>query len=502
MIDQHSSLTEKFLKKGFWLYLFSFIIAPIGYIIKIIISWELSVEEVGIIYGIISLITVISAYNDLWMSESMKYYLPIFISEKRYDKVKSLLFFSLFIQISTSIVILCIIYFWSSFIAEYYFKTTAAKEVLQIFSFFFLWLNIFQTLNHFFLAIQDTFTHKLTEFFRMCFIMFVVLYIFFWGTWTILQYSLSWLIWLYIWLILSIIIFIRRYYAAYLRGVSCYKKKGFIKNIANYAGYVMLSASAGAILSQIDMQMIIYFLWTKEAWYYTNYLSIISIAFLIIWPMFSFIFPVVSEMYNKNELSKIVAIKDIMTKNFINIGIMFNFFFFIFAQVIAYTLFWEKFIQSWDILRFSILLLSFNFLLQINFNILAGIGKVKQKAKIIFTAIIFNFLANIIFIHFLWVSWAALATGLGWILIFLLSEYYLWKSYRIKIQAIEFLKNVIIMWITGMFFFYIILPYFDNITRLESFFWLAINFSLWTIIFLIINISTFKWFILAIKKLR
>jgi hypothetical protein len=65
MIDQHNSLAEKFLKKGFWLYLFSFIIAPIGYIIKIIISGELTVSEVGILYGIISLITMISAYNDL-----------------------------------------------------------------------------------------------------------------------------------------------------------------------------------------------------------------------------------------------------------------------------------------------------------------------------------------------------------------------------------------------------------------------------------------------------
>jgi hypothetical protein len=50
MIDQHSSLAEKFLKKGFWLYLFSFIIAPIGYVIKIVISGELTVSEVGILY--------------------------------------------------------------------------------------------------------------------------------------------------------------------------------------------------------------------------------------------------------------------------------------------------------------------------------------------------------------------------------------------------------------------------------------------------------------------
>jgi hypothetical protein len=50
MIDKHNSLAEKFLKKGFWLYLFSFIVAPIGYIIKIILSIDLTVSEIGILY--------------------------------------------------------------------------------------------------------------------------------------------------------------------------------------------------------------------------------------------------------------------------------------------------------------------------------------------------------------------------------------------------------------------------------------------------------------------
>jgi hypothetical protein len=50
MIEQHGSLAEKFLKKGFWLYLFSYIIAPIGYVIKIILSGTVSVSDIGILY--------------------------------------------------------------------------------------------------------------------------------------------------------------------------------------------------------------------------------------------------------------------------------------------------------------------------------------------------------------------------------------------------------------------------------------------------------------------
>ena len=143
MIDQHNSLSEKFLKKGFWLYLFSFIIAPIWYIIKIIISWELTVSEVWILYGVISLITMLAAYNDLWLTDSINYFIPKFITKKRYDKVKSILVYTLISQMTTWILIALFFFFWADFIANNYFKTNEAAGVLKIFAFFFLWNKYF-----------------------------------------------------------------------------------------------------------------------------------------------------------------------------------------------------------------------------------------------------------------------------------------------------------------------------------------------------------------------
>lgn len=502
MIDQHNSLAEKFLKKWFWLYLFSFIIAPIWYIIKIIISGELTVSEVWILYGIISLVTMISAYNDLGMSESMQYFLPKFISEKRYDKVKTLLLFAFFIQIITSLIIVVIFYFGSTFIAENYFKTLAAKETLQVFAFFFLGLNFFQTLSQFFLAVQDTFAHKWTEFLRMWFIMLSVLFIFLWNWWSLLEYSYSWLVWLYIWIVFALIIFIKKYYWKYLKNTKLLKEKWFIRPIIKYAGLVVVWTSAATLLWQIDMQMIIYLLGTTQAGYYTNYLSIITIPFMLIGPVFAFIFPVISEMHGKWDISKIQLLKNIFTKNFIAIWIMFNIFFFVFAQILAYTLFWEKFIESWNILQYSILLLIFNFLLQINFNILAGIWKVKERVKVIFTAVVFNFIMNIILINYLWVYWAALATWLGWLLIFLHSEYFLWKTYRIQLQFKSIFKNILLMWISGVWFHYFVTPYFENFSRLESLVFLALSFGIWSIIFISGNLKTFKSFIFELKWIK
>lgn len=502
MIDQHKTLAEKFLKKWFWLYLFSFILAPIWYIIKIIISGELTVSEVGILYGIISLITMISAYNDLWMTESLKYFIPQFVAEKRYDKVKTLLFFALFIQIISSLIIAAIFYFWSSFIAENYFKTLAAKETLQIFAFFFIGLNIFQTLSQFFLAIQDTYHHQLSEFIRLFFVMISVFYILFWNSWSLLNYSFSWLIGLYIWIISSIFIFLRKYYFKYLNNTKILIEKKFLKKVTKYALLVAISTWAWTILSQIDMQMIIIFLNTTDAWYYTNYLSIITIPFIILWPVFGFLFPVVSELYWKKEYKKIQLLKNIFSNNFIIFGIMFNLFFFIFSNVIAYILFWEKFIESGNILQYSILLVLFNFLLQINFSILSWIWKVKERMKIIFIAIIFNTIVNFIGIQILWVYWVALSTWLWWILIYLLSENVLRKKFKTHINYYNIIKNIIFMWWIWIIFHYYVSPIFINNTRFESLLLLWITFIVWSIIFIIFNINVIKNFIDKIKKIK
>ncbi len=502
MIDQHKTLSEKFLKKGFWLYLFSFIIAPIWYIIKIIISSEISVSEMWILYWVVSLIILVSAYNDFWMSESVKYFLPKFVTEKRYDKVKTILTFAFLAQMITGISIALFFFFWADFLAEAYFKSLEARKVLKIFAFYFLWINIFQVLSIFFMAVQNTFANKISEFIRMIFILICVLWVYFLDLWNLENYSYTWIIWLYIWIIFTVGLFYFKYYKKYLKNEKILRNKTLFKEIFSYALFVFIWVQAGTILSQIDMQMIILLLWTKDAWYYTNYLSIITIPFMLIWPIFAFLLPVFSELYSKWEIEKIKITKQIFIKVFLAVWLMFNIFFFIFSEKIAFILFWEKYLTSGVILQYSILFLVFNFLLQINFHIMAGIWKVKERVKILSIAIIFNTILNFIFIEWIWVVWAALATAFGWILIFVLSEIKLWKKYRVIFDFKSFIKNIIWLWAWAIWFYYFWIPFFENLGRIESFGLLFLFSVIWFWYFIGINYSMFKSFILEIKKLK
>jgi len=502
MIDQHTSLSEKFIKKGFWLYLFSFIIGPMAYIIKIIISWELTVSEVWILYGIISLITMISAYNDLWMKESINHFVPDFVTNKRYDKVKSILTYALIAQVITWITIALFFFFWADFLATNYFKSDDAIWVLKIFSIYFLWINIFQIVSIFFMSVQSTFHNKLIDFFRMSFVLISILFIFFADLGSLINYSYSWIVWLYMWIIFSLFIFYKKYYSKYLKQEKIIWDKKLFKQIFKYASMVFIWAQAATILSQIDMQLIIYMLGTVDAGYYTNYLSIIWIPFIIIAPIFWLLFPVFSEMHSKWEHEKIRQVKKIFAKNFLAIWIAVNILFFIFAEKIAFILFWEKFIISWFILQYSILFLIFNFLFQINFFILAWIGKVKERVKIILIAIIFNLILNIILINLIWVYWAALATAFWWILIWVLSEIYLWKKYFVWFDYKFIAKNIISMTLLWLIAYNFILTLLEWIWRLNSLFIMIAISILWFACFISINLKEVKLFVLEIKKIR
>ena len=101
-------------------------------------------------YGIIWLLSFIWAINDFWLTESLNHFIHKYVSEKRYDKVKSILIYSLIIQIISWLIITLFFYFWAEYISVNYFKTTEAITSLKILGFFFFGINIFQIISTFF----------------------------------------------------------------------------------------------------------------------------------------------------------------------------------------------------------------------------------------------------------------------------------------------------------------------------------------------------------------
>jgi len=500
---KEENLSEKFIKKWSWLFLFSFFIAPSGYIIKALISNDLSVEEVWIIYSIVWLISFLAIYNDLGFSESLRYFLPKFWINKEYNKFKSSIVLALLVKIITAILIAILLWLGADFIAEYYIHYQSASTILKVFSLFFIVFSLFRVISDIFFSFQDTFAYKFVEFIRMRSIVIFVSILFFSDLWSMLNYAIARFVWTIIWTITAIILLIKKY-KNILKKWKILLNKDLSKKMASYAIWSVLAIQWWLILWSIDLQMIVYFLWPKAAWFYTNYQSLLNVYMILLWPIFAFIFPVTSELIARKEKWKLEKMINMFYKYFTVIGIIFWLFFSTFWTYISYILFWEKFIFSGELLKLWALFVFLNILISINFNVLSGLGKVKNRMKIIWTAAIFNIITNAILIPKIWEFWAIITTICGWIIMFIYSLILIKKEWiKISIDKKFILKNTFTAVSIVSILYYINYKFhlLGN-HRIESLKYLSLFLVIYGISLLFINLKEIKLFINEIKKIK
>ena len=184
---------SRLLRKNIWIYFFSFIIAPTGYIVKIVISNSVSIEELGLLYAVMSFMTILGSYNDFWMTESLNYFLPGYVHEKNAKKITNTVSIALVTQMVSTSILALTMFFWASWLNTHYFHSGwQATVLLHILVIQFFADNIFRTISTFFQAIQDTRSQKSMDFFRMFLLMCIVCVLWFFDLHTVENYAWAW----------------------------------------------------------------------------------------------------------------------------------------------------------------------------------------------------------------------------------------------------------------------------------------------------------------------
>lgn len=447
-------LWEKLVKKWFWLYFFAYLAAPCGYFIKLIISNTLSVGDVWVLYSIIGFITILSAYNGMGLTESLNYFLPRFYLKKQWDYIKTSIRMSLWAQIITSIAIILFLFYGADRFAVHYFHSPDAVQILKYFCFYFLWVNIFQVIIGICNAFQDTFNAKFLEFIQFASILtFTILFFVFWIG-DIHTYSITWILGLFIWLILGIIIFIKKYRKIVFQW-NITRKSSFLKKYRNYSLWTFLSLNVVLILNQIDQQMVIVLLGPDAAWYYTNFVSLRQILILIITPIMVLIFPMLTEMIEKKQNIAIQSLQQFLYTylSFFTIGL--SIFLIVLWPEIATIFFGEKFLYSGQLMMFGWRFLIFNILFYLNFQTLWAMGKVKEKAKIIWIAVLVNFVLNLILLKLIGLRWIIMSTAIAMSIIYFWSYNIIKKTYPITVDRRFLGKNIALFLVLAGGIYYI-----------------------------------------------
>lgn len=448
---EDENLGQKLIKKGFWLYLFSYLVAPAGYLVRLLISNspEVSVEEVWILYSIISLVSFLNVYNDLGLTESLQYFLPKFWIRREYNHIKTSIWLSLGAQMLTSLIIIWGLLIGNERLVNNYFHSQQSETILQYFCIYFLGINLFQTLQSIFIAFQKTFDYQVIDFVKMRSIVWFTTFCFFSGRQSIERYSLNWLIGLGIWLLFGGIIYFRKYHTSLMQG-NFERDKPMLKDYSRYALWAFIWANVGNLFGQIIQQMVIYFLGAEAAGYYANFLSLFLIGNLLFAPIMTLLFPLVSELIEKKDHQKVWILCSFFY-SYLSVWILiFSAFMMLFSREITMLLFGEKFLASGELLWWFSLFQLFWIFAGFNFSLLAGLGKNFVKVISRWISVIVVVLLGLYWLKEHWLWFAGLIYILGNLILWLTSLYFVLQEIRLHIDlkfiTINVLALTLLIW--------------------------------------------------------
>ena len=491
------SLEKKLIKKWFWLYFFWYLSAPLRYIIRVIISNSpnVSVADFWILYGIISLITLLYTYNDLWLTESLQYFLPRFYLRKEFDNIKTSIYFSLFIQIITGIIISLWLWFGSDWLALHYFNSEIASRILKYFCFYFIGTNLLQVIQTIFVAFQKTFEYQFIEFIKVLSITLFTIGFFFIDKWNIEFYSIARLWWIVVAIILAF--FLYKKYRYLIIKWKFKRDNKVLKEYVKYAMWALVGNGIWNLFAQIILQMVLYFLWAENAGYYSNFLSLYTIWITILRPIRSLLYPLTSE-YNENDNKQwIEKLISVFYNYFSVIVLSLSILLVILGPELWISLFWEKYLLSWNLLSYAWIFLVFNILASFNFQILAWLWKIKKRVYILWITCLITAIIAVIWIKIRNIYWASIAFGLGNLVYWILSFYLLKKnSYRFKVDWNFIIKNIILFLILWTIIHYTKNYIIQNEWERRKI--IILLFAIWSIYYLIVWIFNMN----EIKKLK
>lgn len=437
-IQQDIPLKEKLLKKGFWLYFLSFIMAPTGYLIKMMISRTLSVEDIGLFYSVVWFISILTTYNDLWLTDSLQYYLPQYFIDKDYVKAKSLLVFTRLSQFITWILIGWFLVFWAPWLATNYFSSPNAVILLRIFALYFLILNLFQVIQSIFTATQSVKIASWIDAIRLRTVVWFVASYWFLDSLTLYHFAWSRVGWLVVWTIAGIIF--SYYQLARLWSHKINLTKIDIKERWWYGFWILIWSNAATIFGQIDQQFALLYFGKQAAWYWSNYMSMSAILSIVTVPLIGYFLPLFTELTKKSAYSELKKVFIFSYCRFGLIGVAVWIFAYFLGPRVAVLLFGPQFAVSWDLYRFSAPFMRAWLFMSINFQYLAWIWMVKIRVKLVIIAIIITIIINFISAPILWLRGLILWNAVSFIflrlwtcrIIFQRSEYRISLSWLYK----------------------------------------------------------------------
>lgn len=468
---EHNISHKGIMKNTMRVYIAAFATAPLQYILRIIVAGNLPLEQVGMYYSLLGIVWIVAVYNDLWFKEAIGYFYPKYLAEKEYNKSKTLLFFTLWFQLITSLILAALLYYFSWLIAFYYLDDISATFVVKIFWLYLLCYIIYNFIDWLFLVFQDGFWNKLISLLNYILLIGIAalvpygLFEFMGVKSNLTGFVLAQILPSAIGIVIATVVIWRKYRGVAFRG-GFERDWAEYKKVQLYSLWVLFTNNLVFLIGQIDLQFTTFLFWTKEAGLYSYGMMLTNLLVTLLSPIGAMLYPLISHLKSRQQDKTL----EFLLKGALNylgtIAAVGSLFLFTYSGHIASFLFGQEYWEAGEIVRWNLPFVFFGLISGLLFMVYAGMGLVKKRIKVLLWAFIINIVCNFALSTLLGVHGVALTVGLTWMMMFLFSYWDLQKHGAPVAMDRKFIGYNLIVAFVALFWLYELFP-LDLSTRLQ-----------------------------------
>jgi len=412
---------------------FSVLAAFFGYLFRLVLARNLTVEEYGLFYAVFALISLLWIFKDLGLGQALAKYIPEFKLKERYDLIKKALISTLILQVAFAGILAVLLVIFSGFLAKNYFHHPEAAMVVELFAIYLLVKPFVMICNSAFQGFQNMKYYASIDLARSILALLIVL-IGFAFIKNIIVPSLAYAIVPVILALIFIPLLIKKAFPQFFEAKFSFDKV-LIKKLIKFGIPVMIGAAGWFIISYTDTLMLTFFTNMEQVGLYnaalptSNVLQYFSIALAAV------MLPMASEMWaRKHKKQLVVGVRLLYKYSFLAI-VPVSLMMFSFPQVVLNILFGSKYVGAASTLQILVLGTIFYVIAGTNFSVLSGIGKPKVNSKIILIAAGINIILNLALIPFLGIIGSAIASATSFLIMLILSVIYLERNVSVSIPV-------------------------------------------------------------------
>lgn len=447
-------IQAKVIKGSFTVLILTLLGSSFAYIVRILLSRTLSIEDYGLFYAVFGLFTVVITYIDLGFGYSIIYLLPKYIKLNNYAKAWNIFAYGQLITLSASFILSFVFIVFASFLSKNYFKIPGSEILIYIFCAYLISFTIIYSLTQAFGGMQKEKYYSSIAFIRWFLTVFFSLLFFIFGFSDIIYYAIA----LSIAHILTAFIYFFLLFQKH-KFLSSNKIKWEVITFKEMLAFSLPALAETVVYSIVligDNFFLVLFRGVKEVGIYNIIYPLASIPIILINPLTTLILPLVSHLM-KGEKGKLRYLLEKILQIFPFAGLYFSLFIIMFPSSSVSLIFGHKWSGLVEVPLTILCLGTIAILMSVILGaITLGTGEVKKKLKATLFASIINLSLNAFLIWQYGVIGAVITTSLFALILCVLFIRIIQKVIEIRIPYIFYLKLIIFS-----VFFYLAVRYIN-----------------------------------------